>query len=187
MITLKRILLVSDAFYLLSGGLLGPIYALFVQSIGGDIFDVGSTFALFMLTAGIVVFLLALWEDKSKHQKKFVIAGYGIGVIGSLGYLFVNSSVSLLIVQMILGLAVALKDPAYDALFSGAEKKHITLAWGEWEAVDYFALGIGALVGALIAQHFGFRVLLWCMFILSVFSFIVSMFLLRIKEKKLYE
>ncbi len=180
---MRRILLLSDAFFLLSGGLLGPIYALFVNEIGGDLLDASGAFALFMLTAGIAVFFLALWEDKIKHQKIFVIAGYGITVIGTAGYLFVDSPFSLFIVQAILGLAVALKDPAYDDLFSLSGKRHLTLAWGEWEAVDYIALGIGAFVGGLIAQFFGFRILLWGMLALSIFSFATSMWLLRLKEK----
>lgn len=181
---MKRILLLSDAFFLFSGGLLGPIYALFVKQIGGDLLDASSAFALFMLTAGGVVFLLALWEDKVKHQKIFVILGYGISMIGTAGYLLVDSSVSLFIVEIILGLSVALKDPAYDELFSLAGKRHLTLAWGEWEAVDYLALGVGAFVGGLIAEFFGFRILLWSMLALSVFSFLSSISLLKVQETK---
>lgn len=179
--SLRKLLLLTDAFFLLSGGLLGPIYALYVQKIGGDLLDASTTFAIFMITAGIVVFLLGMWEDKVKHQKKFVIAGYGIAMIGSCGYLFVTSTWGLFIVQAILGLAVAMKDPAYDALFSNSQK-HLALAWGEWEAVDYIALGIGAFVGGLIASQFGFHVLLWCMFGLSMLAFSLSMLLLRYKK-----
>lgn len=179
--SLRKLLLLTDAFFLLSGGLLGPIYALYVQKIGGDLLDASSTFAIFMMTAGIVVFLLGMWEDKAKHQKKFVIAGYGIAMIGSLGYLFVTSTVGLFVVQAVLGFAVALKNPAYDALFSGSPK-HLTLAWGEWEAINYFALGIGAFAGGVIATQFGFQVLLICLFTLSVFAFLASLLLLRFKK-----
>lgn len=179
--SLRRLLLLTDAFFLLSGGLLGPIYALYVQKIGGDLLDASSTFAIFMITAGIIVFLLGMWEDKAQHQKKFVIAGYGVAMIGSLGYLFVSSTMGLFIVQAILGFAVALKDPAYDALFSGSQK-HLALAWGEWEAVDYIALGAGAFLGGVIATEFGFQVLLFCLFGLSVISFLLSLFLLKFKK-----
>jgi len=179
--SLRKLLLLTDAFYLLAGGLLGPIYALFVQKIGGDLLDASTTFAFFMFTAGIVVFLLALWEDKARHQKKFVIAGYGLGMVGALGYLFVTSTMGLFIVQIILGFAVALKDPAYDALFSTGQK-HLALAWGEWEAVDYFALGGGALVGGIVADQYGFHVLLWGMFGLSVLAFLLSLMLLKFKK-----
>lgn len=180
---LQRILLLTDALYIFSGGLLGPIYALFVKSIGGDLLDASGAFALFMVSAAVTVFLLALWEDKSKHQTKFVIVGYGIGVLGYFAYLFVNSPISLFLVQVILGLSVALKDPAYDALFSNSQK-HLALAWGEWEAVDYLVLGLGALIGGLIAQNFGFDYLLFVMFVMSFFSFVLSLFLLRLKKKE---
>jgi len=175
--------LVTDAFYMLAGAVIAPIYALFVKDIGGDLLDASLTFTVYMITAGVVVLLLGLWEDKAKHQTKFVIAGYGIGAIGYLGYLFVNSAGSLFIVQAVLGLSAALKDPAYDALFSNSGGKHLALAWGEWEAVDYIALGIGAFAGGFIAQEFGFQALLVIMFAFSVGSFSTSLFLLRYRNK----
>ncbi|MBI4100745.1 MFS transporter [Candidatus Microgenomates bacterium] len=176
---MRKILLLSDALFLLSGGLLGPIYALFVGKIGGDLLDASGAFAFFMLAAGAAVFLLAFWEDKIKYPKVFIIAGYGVSMIGTAGYLFVDSPRSLFIVQIVLGLAVALKDPAYDALFSLAGKRHLALAWGEWEAVDYLTLGLSAFAGGLIAQFLGFQILLWCMFLLSVFAFLSSILLLK--------
>lgn len=179
---IRRALLLSDALYLISGALLGPFYAIFVREIGGDLIEAGGAFALFMLTAGVVVFLLARWEDKSRHPKKFIIAGYAIGAIGTAGYLFVNSSLSLFIVQIILGLSVALKDPAYDALFSKSGKRHLALAWGEWEAMDYFALGIGAFSGAFIAQNLGFQTLFKVMLVMSIFSLLFSSFLIKTKK-----
>ncbi len=178
---LKKVLLISDAFYILSGALMGPIYALYVEKIGGDLLDASATFAFFMLTAGTVVFLLGLWEDKSKHKRKFVILGYGLAVLGALGYLFVNSVYSLFLVQIILGVSAALKDPAYDELFSKVSEKHLAFSWGEWEALDYFALGVGALIGGIIVSKFGFQTLLFAMFSLAVFSFLISMLLLRTK------
>jgi len=96
---MRKILLITDSFYILAGALIGPIYALFVEKIGGDLLDASGAFAVFMITAALVVFLLAFWEDRSKHKKKFVIAGYGIGIIGYAGYLFVNSASSLFVVQ----------------------------------------------------------------------------------------
>jgi hypothetical protein len=178
---MRKILLITDSFYILAGALIGPIYALFVEKIGGDLLDASGAFAVFMITAALVVFLLAFWEDRSKHKKKFVIAGYGIGIFGYAGYLFVNSASSLFVVQAILGLSLALKDPAYDALFSDS-KKHLAIAWGTWEALDYLMLGAGALIGGFIAQELGFSVLLWCMFVLSVISFLISLHLISVKE-----
>jgi len=128
---LRKILLISDAFYILSGALMAPIYALYVEKVGGDLLDASTTFALFMLTAGIVIYVLGLWEDKSKHKRKFVILGYGLGVLGTLGYLFVNSVYFLFLVQIILGLSAAFKDPAKAA---GYYRKYLKYAPGAPDA-----------------------------------------------------
>lgn len=181
MSTLRKILLLSDLLALLSAGLLGPIYALYVEKIGGDLLDASNTFALFMLTSGIVVFLVAKWEDRSKYKREIVIVSYGLAMIGTTAYLLVSSTWELFLVQILLGFANALKYPAYDALFS-SEKKHLALAWGEWEAVDYFSLGIGALVGGLTADYFGFFALLEMMVVLAICSFFVSAFLLQVRR-----
>ncbi len=179
---LGRILLITDTLYILAGGFLGPIYALYVEKIGGDLLDASLTFALFMGTSGIVVFLFSLWEDKNKHQEKFVILGYLFGVIGYLMYLFVNSPVHLFAVQIVLGLSASLKDPSYDALFSEYGRKHLALAWGEWEAMDYFSLAASALVGGYIVVLFGFQTLFYIMIICSLISFLISLLLLRHKK-----
>jgi predicted MFS family arabinose efflux permease len=181
---LKKVLLLCDTFFLLSGALLAPIYAIFVDKIGGDILDASFTSALFMLTAGIVIYGMAHWEDRDKHQRKFVIAGYGLSMIGYAGYLFVDSALSLFAVQVILGLAVALKDPAYDALFSESDK-HLALSWGEWESMDYIVYGLGALAGGMIAKTYGFDTLLSIMFGFSVLAFILSLHLLKLRAKNL--
>lgn len=179
---LRYILLISDTLFYVSGALLAPIYALYVEKIGGDLLDASITSSLFMLTAGIVIYLFAKWEDRAKHQRKFVILGYGISVLGYLGYLFVNSSMALFVVQIVLGLGVALKDPAYDGLFSEADT-HSALAWGEWEALSHIVYGAGAIVGGFVASIYGFRPLLWFMFLFSIFAFLVSLFLIKMKGK----
>lgn len=187
MTKLKRILLVSDLLYLLAGGFLGPIYALYVKKIGGDLLDASFTFAVFMATSGIVVFLLSYLEEKQTlYRKQYVVYGYFLGVVGYFLYLFVNSPLFLLGVQMILGLSAALKDPSYDALYSEFGKKRLVFSWGQWEAVDYFALATSALIGGFVAVRFGFQTLLLVMLLSSIFSFIVSLFLLQHKRKVIH-
>lgn len=182
MYSIKKILLISDGLAILSGGLIGPIYALLVQRYGGDLLDASATFAIFMITAGVVIYFMAFWEDRFKHQRKFIIIGYGLSMVGTGGYLLAQNATHLFFVQAVLGLAVAIKDPAYDAIFSRSDQKHLTLAWREWEAMDYVILGLSALLGGFIAEYIGFRALLWGMFGVSVFSFLASLFLLRIHK-----
>lgn len=179
-----KVLLMAEGFYLFAGGLIGPIWAIYVAQIGGDILDASGAFGIFMLTAALTTYLIGRFEDHERHRTKFVVLGYFLGIIGFTGYLFVKNSTQLFIVQGILGLTVAVKDPAYDGLFSKFAKKHLTLAWGEWEAMDYVSAGIASIVGGLIANFYGFKSLLVCMLFASIAGFIFSLKLLFIKSAK---
>lgn len=173
-----KALLIAEGFYLFAGGLIGPIWAIYVKQIGGDILDASTAFGIFMLTAALVTYLISKFEDRQRHRTKFVIAGYLLGVIGFTGYLFVQNPMSLFFVQAILGLTVAVKDPAYDGLFSKFAKKHLTLAWSEWEAMDYVSAGISSIIGGLIVNFFGFRSLIFCMIFASIIGLVFSLNLL---------
>ena len=68
-----KLLLLADGWVSLALGMLGPIYALFVQDIGGDLLDASTAYFIFMITTGLAIFLISKWEDKAKHKEKLRI------------------------------------------------------------------------------------------------------------------
>lgn len=166
-----RILLATDGLVVFSGAMLGPIYALFVRDIGGDILDTGLGASVFMATAGVVVFLSGRLTDKIKETELVVASGYAIMGIGFFAYTTVDSVGEFLFVQVIIGLGQALCSPAFDALYS----KHVDpeksgSQWGAWESINYFALAFGALAGSTVASIFGFYTLFIVMGSLALLS-----------------
>jgi len=171
-----KILLTAEALINLSGGFFGPIYAIFVQQIGGNILDAGGAYSIYLLAAGILVFLISRWEDHIKHKENLVIAGYGLTCLGFIGYLFVQNPIHLFIVQAILGLALAVNAPAYDALYSKfLDKGKFASEWGLHETQYYLVTAIGALIGAFIADIYGFRRLFMTMAAVSFIGFLISL------------
>jgi MFS family permease len=90
---------------------------------------------------------------------------------GFLSFLLVNSTISLFIVQAVIGFGDAIYNPAFDALYS----KHLDARksgsqWGVWEATNYFTASFGAVMGGLIAKSFGFTPL----FIIMAFLCLAS-------------
>jgi len=75
--------------------MLGPIYALFVEKIGGDLLDASYAFGVFALAAGVTTFISGRYADRIKENELIVVLGYGIMGIGFLGYTLVNSIWSL--------------------------------------------------------------------------------------------
>jgi len=106
-----------------------------------------------VLTSGLILYLLSRWEDRVKHKKKIVIAGYSIRCIGFLGYYFVFNPLSLFLVQIVLGFGEAFGVPAYDAIYTKyLDRGKEASEWGAWETMNYVSEGLGAITGGLIVS-----------------------------------
>lgn len=177
-----RILLFTNGLVLTASAMLGPIYALFVEKVGGDLLEASSTFAVYNLTAVILTFIFGKFADKIKEEELVVVLGYLILGIGFLGYLFVNSIWSLLLVQVIIGLGEAVYGPAFDACYSKhLEKGKYAAEWGIWEGLNYLTKAIGALIGGILANSFGFNYL----FIFMALLCFISAFYIFLLPRKL--
>lgn len=179
-----KILLFSSALFMLAGGLFGPIYAIFVEEIGGDILTAGIAYSAFAIASGVLIFILSKWEDHVKHQEKLVVAGFLMSCLGFLGYMFIKAPVHLFIVQIVFGIGEAIGTPAFDGLYSKhLDKGKYVSEWGLWESMDYIITGIAAIVGGVIANVYGFKFLFGIMFVFSVVGLIISLLLVLGKKK----
>ncbi len=180
-----KLLVWSSFFLTFAVGLLGPIYAVFVEEIGGDLITAGAAYGAFAISCGAIILLLSFVENKNKHKENFIIMGRLLAVIAIAGYIFVKSPIDLLIVQMLLGISYAIVAPAYDALYSrNLCAKNAAKDWGVWESQVVFAEGISAIIGGVIAQLFGFKTLFFLMLIVSIFAFLAAFFLRRHKMRE---
>ncbi len=176
-----RVLLITNGLVLFAGAMLGPIYALFVEEVGGDILDAGFTSGLFALAAGVTTLIAGKFADKNKRDDLIVASGYFVMGIGFFLYIFVNSIWFLFMVQILTGFAEAFYSPAFDALYS----KHVTerkagREWGAWESMNYFSIAIGSAIGGLIASVFGFKVLF---VIMSVLCFLSAFYIISLEKR----
>lgn len=178
-----KILLFADAWMTFALGMIGPIYAIFVERIGGDLLDASWAYFTFMLTSGVVMYSISRWENHVKHKEKLVVAGYLIGAFGALLYYFVDGQSMLLITQVVLGFSVAILSPAFDAVYSHyVNKKKEASDWGAWESMGYLVTAIAALAGGYIADIYGFKTLFIVMFISSICGAIISFRLFKNKK-----
>ncbi|MDO8570335.1 MAG: MFS transporter [Candidatus Daviesbacteria bacterium] len=176
-----RILLISNAMVLIAGAMLGPIYALFVEQTGGDLLDASLAGSVFAFAAGITVLLSGKYADKIKQKNIIVIIGYIIMGIGFLLYTMVNSMQTLLLVQIVIGFGGAIYNPSFDALYSESldQGKNAT-EWGAWEAINYFSIAVGAIIGGFIVTNFGFTPLF---VVMSLLCFLSALYLYKIPKK----
>lgn len=166
-----RILLVTNALILIAGAMLGPIYALFVEDMGGDLMDASIAGTIFALVAGITTLLSGRYSDQIKESKEIVVLGYALIGIGFAAYIFVNNMYALFLVQALIGFGEALYSPAFDALYTRhVSKKNMGVLSGAWEAMNYFVQALGAIIGGLLVSYFGFDILFVVMSVLCLLS-----------------
>lgn len=178
-----RILLSTNAMILMSAAMLGPIYALFVEKVGGDLMDASIAGSIFALVAGLTTLISGKYSDKIKENKQVIVFGYAIMGVGFLLYLWVTSVVSLFIVQAIIGLGEAIYAPAFDSLYSKHLDRHKSgRQWGAWESINYFTTAIGAIIGGGLVTLFGFQPLF---VIMAMLCFGSAIYIYHLKQSVL--
>ncbi len=175
-----HMLLLISALFGLAGGLFGPIYAVFVEEIGGNLLDAGGAYSAFAISAGLLMYLFGKWEDHFKKQEKLIILGYAFSCLGFLGYLFIRNPLDLFLVQILFGISESITFPAYDGLYSKhLDKGRFASEWGVSESLDFIMMGIAALAGGFLATLYGFRLLFTVMFGLSLIGLFFCVILTR--------
>lgn len=178
-----RILIAASSLILLAGAMLGPIYALFVEEIGGDLLDASLAGGVFAVAGGITTLLSGKYSDKIRREELIVVAGYATMGLGFFLYLFVHSIWALLAVQVVIGFGEAVYSPAFDSLYSRHLDEHKEgVEWGTWEAMYYFTTAVGAFLGGLLVNQFGFNLLF---VIMSFLCFLSAAYIYHIPRKTL--
>ncbi|MEK6983207.1 MAG: MFS transporter [Nanoarchaeota archaeon] len=162
--------------------MLGPIYAIFVEKIGGDILNAGIAFAIYSIISGIGIIVMGYIENTLHKDKKFIIFGNILMSIALLGYYFVNNIYQLYLVQIILGISTIVQTPANDAFYTKyLDRQKYNLEWGIWEGSGWVVTGIAALAGAYIVKISDFKSLFLVMFFVSLIGLFLS---IKLKDKK---
>lgn len=179
---MKNILSVLYATWWLgsaTSAMLGPIWAIYIARIGGDLLDAGIAFAIFSIVMGILTIFTGRIEDKISDKRKAIILGELVLIFGVMAYSFATTKLHVFLIQATLGVGVAILAPAWDALFSLAIRKGNESAdWGFSEGGVQIAIGVGAILGGGIAEIYGFRVLFVVMASTQALAFLASLHIL---------
>src|SRR3989344_6583524 len=103
-----RILLCTHGAILTASSAIGPIYALFVEKVGGDLLDARLAGTVFALATGLAMMVSGKFSNEAKQKEKLLSLGYAIVGIGFILYIFVGSIWELLLVQVIIGIGTAI-------------------------------------------------------------------------------
>lgn len=154
---IAKILLVTESFWIFGSGLFLPIFAIFSQKVGGDILDAGIAAGLFLIVTATMEWPIGKFLDKFK-EKWFIVADYFLEGFVFVGYIFVDNIWSLFVLQILLGIANAIGDPAWESLYDkNTGVKSSGRAWAYSHMYPGYFAAIGILAGSFLVKLYGFN------------------------------
>ncbi len=147
-----------------SEGLYTPVYAAFVEKVGGSLADAGLSWSVNLVVFGIVAMFFSRLESSSRRKIAYLSGGYLLSALATALFAVVSQPWMLYAVQLLRGISWAMLSPVWDALFSlFVDRRNATVEWGYYEGGWSIAMGAGSAFGGILVTLFSFHVL----FILS--------------------
>lgn len=171
-----RFLIISDVVLVGAAGLLGPIFALFIEDFiqGGNEAVAGLAAGIYLFSRSFLQIPIAHIMDKVKGEKDdfFMLFIFSIlSALVPLFYLVIHTQIELYIVQFILGILTAFTYPAYMAIFTRhIDKDKEGTEWSIYFTLTDITSATLAVVGGYLAYSAGFPVLISTVVVLSVFG-----------------
>lgn len=179
-----RLLIISDVVVMGAAGLLGPIFALFIEDyiIGGNEAVAGIAMAVYLLTKSVLQIPIAHLIDRVRGERDDFWLMFTCMLLASLVpllYLFIETPGGLYFTQFLLGFFTAFTFPTFMAIFTRhIDKTKEGTEWGVYfTLVDIVSAALAA-VGGFLAVMYGFPALIVCVVIASVIG---SLMLLPIR------
>jgi len=169
-----KTIFISNGVFVFAASLLGPLYAVFVETIEKDIFTISLTVTALLISSVVFSYLISLFKDKYFNEYLMLGIGFFIRALVWGSYIFVGSISQIIILQVILGFGEAIGSPAFNAIFAEHldKSKHIS-EYAKWSVLDKTIAAIGVTAGGFIAANYGFQVLFGAMSVFALAALLV--------------
>lgn len=173
--------------------MLMPIFALYVEKIGGSLIDVGWSFIIFNIVKGIFVLTFGRTKLFTNNLHFWVMVGFFLSAVCDCSYIFLTNQYQFFAVQVIAGIALGIINPAWEAIFSQTETKEdeeesnlheLGEKWSIWNGGADFATGIAALFGAVLVKFTTWNIMFIIMMLISLWSTYYSYLVYRDRNVK---
>ncbi len=152
-------ILVIEFLIAVSLGILGPFYAVFIDSVTNSSVVIGYAYAVFWITVGISSPFMGFFSDKYNKSFFLVLAGL-LSFVVSVAFPFVSSVLALMFLQVLSGLATSAFNPIYRAVIAGLTTEGSrAMEYGLLESVSSISYGVAVLAGAFVVSIFGINIL----------------------------
>lgn len=170
-----QILLLGANIWYFGEGMMGPLFAVFAEKVGGDILDITWAWATYLVITGLLYIVVGKILNNKAYKAKVMVAGYMLNAVFTFCYLLVDSPLKLFLVQAGLGVSEAIGTPAWDALYAkNLDEEMDSYAWGLSTGQSQIVTGIAFGLGGLITHFISFEALFITMGFIQVAAALVT-------------
>ncbi len=138
-------------------GLFGPVFAIFVQNIGGSLLDIGFAYSILLTITGVLMIPFGHMADKYGMKKLCLISNV-IYSMAMFSYAFVSSVFQVYALQTVLGICNAMWISFWNVIVVDvADKNKRGKEVGFLTSTFWTAQGLAGIVGASIAYFLSFH------------------------------
>lgn len=180
-----KVLIVSDIFFNMGWGLIGPIFAIYLLNNieGGSAQIAGFSTAVYWIIKSILQVPLAKYLDKNHGERDdflFMVCGLFLAGLVPFGYLAAYLPVHIYILQAVFAIGMAMTAPAWYAIFTRhIDKGREAYEWSIYSTMFGFSVGISGAIGGMVAEKIGFEIVY---IFVGVFNILSSLLLLLIEK-----
>lgn len=179
------IVLVGSMFISMLGmGIVSPFLPIYAETLGASSLEVGMVQAAFNITGiGTLVFVGRLSDRYGR--KSFLSAGLFILAVSSVGLMFANDPLHLILWRFVQGLGASAHLPIAQAYLGDITPEGGEGKWmGYFNAVLFAGMGAGPLVGGVITDAFNMKTTFLVMAVLNVVGLIATLIFLKEMPRK---
>ena len=180
-----KILLLGANIWYFGEGMLGPLFAIFTEKVGGDILDITWAWSTYLVCTGVFYIIIGKLVNRKAYKIQILVLGYSLNALFTFCYLFVSNPLQLFLVQVGLGIAEAIGSPIWDSLYAKSiTEDHDTYAWGLSTGQSQIVTGVAFAIGGALTEIFSFNVLFIVMGIIQIIAAITTSRLLFVKKSE---
>jgi DHA1 family multidrug resistance protein-like MFS transporter len=179
------IVLVATMFIsMLAMGIVSPFLPIYAEDLGASNLEIGLIQASFSIAGIGTLLFVGRWSDRL-GRKPFLLIGLTVLTLSSVGLIYADSPLLLIIIRFIQGLGATAHLPIAQAYLGDITPEGGEGKWmGYFNTVMFAGLGGGPLLGGLIADAYSIPTIFLLMAILNFLGLVATMIYLKEMPRK---
>ncbi len=173
------VLVASMFISMLGMGIVAPFLPIYANTLGASSMEVGLVQSAFSMTGIVTLLFVGRLSDRF-GRKSFLSAGLIILAISSVGLMFAERPLHLILWRFVQGLGASAHLPIAQAYLGDITPEGDEGRWmGYFNAVLFAGVGMGPLVGGVLTDAFDIRTTFLVMAVLNVLGLIATLLFLK--------